>query len=71
MPAVMAGDADDAIGQGRARCTIGRKVSTARRISSSLTCFKRSWNDATSPPLSASFSGPKKFAAESFGGEIR
>jgi hypothetical protein len=33
--------------------------------------FRRSWKQATSPPAKASFNGPKKFAAESFGGEIR
>jgi hypothetical protein len=50
---------------------MGRRASTARRISSSLTCFKRSWNDATSPPLSASLSTPEKSFGATREGEIR
>jgi hypothetical protein len=72
MTAVMAGDADNAVRQRRARFGIaGIFLPDMRRISSSLTCFKRNWKDATSPPPSASFSTPEKSVGAMRGGEIR
>ena len=52
-------------------CTMGLSAAPARRISSSLTSFRRSCTQATSPPAKASSSAREKCASSSFGGVIR